>query len=100
MLKETVLVTWSTNWSDEMDISGFVIMEVKKWDNFKEKLRGIKDYFSIEIGAESEIDYNCGEELLLELVAKRIDPVEVKTIKKFLGKSGGFTNFLAAGNEI
>lgn len=31
MENQKVLLTWNTNWADEMDISGFIIITQEEW---------------------------------------------------------------------
>jgi len=88
-----VLVIWKTNWSDEMDIEGFKLMNVDQWNVLKKTIIP-KNSFSIYVGTNEEIEYSTGEELLKELHVKKINPDEVLTIKKLFGESFGFTEFL------
>lgn len=94
-----VLVKWDSNWADEMDVEGFIIMERKAWNEFKANARKITHPFSICVGTNEEIDYETGKDLLDELTGKDITPEEKSTIKKFFGESGGFTSFLNLPEE-
>lgn len=90
---DKVLVKWSSNWADEMDVEGFDIMKKTDWDALKKKILK-KENFCIYIGTNEEIDYASGEDLLSEIKVKKITPEEEKVIKKFVGSSYGFTSFL------
>jgi len=90
---DKVLVKWSSNWADEMDIEGVDIMRKTKWEALKKKILSKKN-FCIYIGTNEEIDYSSGEDLLSEIKVKRISPEEEKVVKKFIGSSFGHTSFL------
>lgn len=90
---EKVLLKWSSNWADEMDVEGFDIMKKSEWDEFKKKVKKMKN-FCVYIGTNEEIDYVTGEDLLSEIKAKKITPEEERIIKKFIGSTFGFTSFL------
>lgn len=90
------LVTWSTNWADEMDIEGFKIFKKEDWDKFKAHVSLIKHPFDICIGTNEEIDYSNGKQLLAELLAKDITNDEYLTINKLFGTSFGYHEFTYA----
>jgi hypothetical protein len=90
---EKVLLKWSSNWADEMDVEGFDIMKKTEWEEFKKKVRKMKN-FCVYIGTNEEIDYANGEDLLAEIKVKKISPEEERIIKKFVGSTFGFTSFL------
>lgn len=96
---EKVLVKWSSNWADEMDIQGFSIMKKQEWEHYKKEVIKLKN-FCIYVGTNEEIDYRSGEDLLEEITIKKISPEEERLIKKFIGSKFGNTNFLyATDNE-
>jgi hypothetical protein len=90
---DKVLVKWTSNWDDEMEIEGLDIMRKTKWEALKKKILSKKN-FCIYIGTHEEINYASGEDLLDEIKVRKITPEEEKTIKKFIGASFGHTNFL------
>ena len=95
---ERVLVKWSSNWADEMDIEGFSIMKSEEWESYKKKVRLLKN-FCVYIGTNEEIDYASGEDLLEEIVVRNITPAEEKTLKKLVGANFGHNDFLFASAE-
>jgi hypothetical protein len=97
-MEEKVLLQWDTNWADEMDINGFAIMDKSEWEDYKKMLKN-KERFYIYIGTNEEIDYNNGNELLKEISVKNISDDEVKTIRKFFGSEGGFTQFIGLDED-
>lgn len=94
MSKDKVLVQWDSNWADEMDVSGFVIIVQKEATELKKKLREKKQAFELCIGTNEEIEYENGKELLDELTFTKLKPEEAATLEKHLGDCYGFTNFL------
>jgi hypothetical protein len=88
-----VLIKWDSNWADEMDIEGFIIVSKEKAKEFKKQLKDYDSYFEVYVGTNEDIEYGSGEELLNELTFKTITEEEAKTIKKFFGESSGHTGF-------
>lgn len=98
-MKNKVLVTWDSNWADEMDISGFKIFNEDEWNTFKETVSKRKHQFTIFVGTNEDIDYDNGKMLLEELTIKKLSEDEYKVIKKFVGEEFGFTDFEQAYEE-
>jgi hypothetical protein len=98
MKTEKVLLQWDSNWADEMDIYGFSIMNKSEWEAYKKMLAN-KGEFYIYVGTNEEIEYSKGQELLNEISVKNITEEESKTIQKFFGGEGGFTNFLGLDED-
>jgi len=95
-----VLVKWSDNWADEMDVEGFVILEKEEWESTKKRILSIKEEFTMYIGTNEEIEYANGKDFLTNIEVKSLSPDEEKIINKFFGDSGGFYNFLDVyGND-
>lgn len=42
-MEGNVLIQWDSNWADEMDVSGFVVVSKKAADKFKQKLSNKPD---------------------------------------------------------
>lgn len=97
-MKEKVLVQWDSNWGDEMDIEGFSILTKSAWEDYKKMLEN-KGRFYIYVGTNEEIDYNNGNQLLKEISVENISEDEAKTIQKFFGGQGGFTQFLGLDED-
>jgi hypothetical protein len=90
------LVTWSTNWADEMDIEGFKIFKKEDWDKYKAHVALIKHPFDICIGTNEEIDYLNGKQLLSDLTIQHITEAEFDVINKLFGTSFGHHEFTYA----
>lgn len=88
-----VLVKWSDNWADEMDVEGFAIMDGSEWKEFQETARRVNSPISISVGTNEEVEYPNGTALLENIKAKKITTDEAKTIIKFFGECGGHDNF-------
>lgn len=90
---DKVLLKWSSNWADEMDIEGISIMKSDEWKAYKKKLE-LKKSFSLYVGTNEEIEYESGEDLIAEIKVKKITPEEEKVIKKFIGSEFGHQDFI------
>ena len=88
-----VLVKWSDNWADEMDVEGFVIMDNSEWKEFQETAKKVNSPISICVGTNEEIEYPNGDALLENITTKKLTSDEAKTITKFFGEYGGHDNF-------
>jgi hypothetical protein len=96
-MKNPVIVYWSTNWADEMDIEGWAIMEEEDWKKYKKDVRLIKNGFSLFVGTNEEIEYSSGSALLKELHSKKISVDEYKVLMKIIGEEEfGHCDFLYA----
>jgi hypothetical protein len=91
-MSKYVLVTWETNWADEMDIEGFEIVEKSHYDNWVEKAISHTDSFEICIGTNEVVYYENGQELVDDLTEIPITDEEATTIKKLVGRSFGFSD--------
>jgi hypothetical protein len=85
MSKEKVIVFYDTNWADEMDISGFQIMDQDKWNDFKTKVAACKKRMFVGFGTNEDNEYSEGKHLLAELTAKKISAEEIKVLNKLFG---------------
>jgi len=88
-----VIITWDSNWADEMDIAGFSIVSEQAAKDLKKKLNERKTSFTICVGTNEDIEYSDGSELLSELSFKKISDEDVKVIRKYIGDEFGFTEF-------
>ena len=91
-----VLVSFSDNWADEFDISGFRIMPKKEWDDYVTNVKAIKFWpQGMYFGTNEGIEYDNSKDYLNSFDAKSITAAEKATIEKFLGKSiYGYGHFL------
>jgi len=94
MKNQKVLLTWNTNWDDEMDISGFIIITQEDWEKYKNEVeRQAAGGITMYIGSNQWIDYSYGSELLEEITVDFLTDIEVSTIISKIGVSFGFTQF-------
>lgn len=100
MKGQKVLVTFSDNWADEMDIEGSKIMLESKWEEYKKALKERKGRISVGFGTNEDNDYTNGAKLLRAFSAKKITPTEEKVLKKFLGDSWGNCNAFWALEDL
>lgn len=91
---EKVLLIWNSNWADEMDISGFYIMEKRDWENYKSFLRDKTESFSIYVGTNQELQYDNGSRLLDEIESQEISELYAGYLNKNFEDGFGFLNFL------
>lgn len=99
MSKEYVLLKWDSNWSDEMDVSGFSTMLKTDWEKYEKFLESYDSTIEFYIGTNESIGYANGAELLEEIWVEEITVSEYNTIEKFFEGSWGFTEFLEVEEE-
>lgn len=92
-IEQKVLLKWSTNYADEMDIQGYVMTTKDKSDDWRKKLKSVNYSFSLQIGTNEDIEYPSGEDLISEVVTKNITEEEYIILKKYFGTQGGHTDF-------
>ena len=86
------LIKWSSNWADEMDVEGFIIVDEEDLDLFKKNLE--KDQpITVSIGTNEWIDYNSVKDLAKQISILKITEQDAQVIHDILGKWWGFTNF-------
>jgi len=85
-----VLMLYSGNWNDEIDVDGFVIMEKSFVSYMKKFLRDFEYTISVDIGFIETIDYDNGKDLLQEISFSTITNDESNIISKFFGESNDF----------
>lgn len=88
-----VLVTWHDNWADEMTVEGFKIFDEAEWESYKQELKSLEKRFSVCFGANEDIQYENGQELIDALTSKKLKNDEAKIIEKIFGDEYGFTQF-------
>ena len=80
-----LLVEWSGNWADEMDLSSFSVMRGEEWNNTVEMLKKQEDEFEKYIGTNEELRYDNGEELLSEFTVSKITKEDYDSVIKLFG---------------
>ena len=87
------LIKWDSNWADEMDIQGFVIVPTEEANEFNRKLSELKCSFVICVGTNEEIDYDSGQDLLNDLDFTELTEEQYKVIDETIGEEYGHTSF-------
>ena len=85
MKENYVLVKWSDNWADEMDLNGFRIYTESEWKDFRTKLSAYKDGFTICVGTNEDIDYSNGKDLLKKMKVHKLSESDYATISRIFG---------------
>jgi hypothetical protein len=84
------LLMYSGNWSDEIDVDGFVIVDLEFVSYVKKFLKDFNSSISVDIGFNETIEYENGNDLLQEISFEKITNKESEIIEKFFGKSNDF----------
>ena len=88
------LIKTSTNWADEMDLDGFVILDEKELEEAtKEMAELTADNFEAEvsIGTNEDMDVEAAEVLEELNSAIELTPEEYENISRLIGTSYGFS---------
>lgn len=91
------LIKERNNWADEIDIEGFVVIETKNIEEWKEDLisdtlleRGKEDFpIAIYIGTNEAIDFKSKQEVFDTLEITEISMVQYQLFKKHFRESFG-----------
>lgn len=88
------LIKTSTNWADEIDLHGWLILDENDLAAAKQKLQPMIDdglHAELYVGTNEEIQVDA-DEVLVELnSAIELTPEEAHTLTKFFGLSYGFS---------
>lgn len=76
---------------NEIEISGFVIMNDKEVENFEELATSITWDFTYDFGEDDQfqLEYSSGEDLLSRVEFKELNPEEIKTFKRLFNNKFG-----------
>ena len=80
-----VLIKWSDNWADEMDIEGFVVENKEKANEWLHNMKSITKHFDICIGTNEEINYDNGEKFAETIIIRDITKEDEKSLIKLFG---------------
>lgn len=95
-----VLLKWNSSWADEFDVSGFSVMKMKDWEDYKESLRNRKLSFTLYVGTNEWIEYPNGQELLNEIKVEEISDQAEEVLFKYFEDGFGFLDFLYAAERF
>lgn len=84
------LMIYSGNWSDEIDVDGFIIVDSEFVSYVKKFLNGFNSSISVDIGFNETIEYENGNDLLQEISFEKITIEESEIVEKFFGISNDF----------
>jgi hypothetical protein len=85
-----IMMIYSGNWNEEIDVDGFVIMNKNQMSYLSSFLKKFTDPISISLGFGDYVEYDNGKELLEEISFQEITNDEYNTINKFFGESNDF----------
>lgn len=88
-----VLINFSDDWADEMNIDGWVIMEEEEWKEIKKKVAAKKGYISVGFGTNEDNEYSNGKDFLNTLEVTKLSDDEYSVLNKIFGESYGNTGF-------
>ena len=76
---------------NEIEITGFVIMNDKEVENFEELASSITWDFTYDFGEDEQfqLEYSSGEDLLSRVEFKELNPEEIKTFKRLFNNKFG-----------
>lgn len=78
------------DWSDDIELNGFVIMNDREVLNYEQLASSITWPFTYEFSDGSELNFTSGEDLLSRVDFTEITAEEVKTFKKLFDSEFGF----------
>jgi hypothetical protein len=88
-----LLVKYSDNWADEIDVEGFHLFTAQEWEAYQ---AAIKEFFNSNdelcfgIGTNEEIEYSDAEEYLDTLRANYISEQQYNVLKDLFPRGFGF----------
>ena len=83
-----VLIKVDTNWADEMDIEGFLVLPEHKWGELKEKLKvALKKPVVIWVGTNEELTIDSYKDLMRKLTLEVITEEEASVLGKLFNNS-------------
>lgn len=77
------LIKWSSNWADEMNIEGFVVVSNDNASLLKERILLLKKPLTMGIGTNEEIPFENGKALLHSLTFTKINDEALAFFREF-----------------
>jgi hypothetical protein len=81
-----ILITYNTNWADEMDIQASILSTLKEWNEICEEAKlAFAKYKKCTqyVGTNQDIDYTSYEKWFECYTVKELKPNEYRVLKKF-----------------
>ena len=85
-----VLLKFESNWADEMDVEGFLVVTKEYWEDAKKELNKIEGECHLCVGTNEYINWSSGSEIIEEITVEELSEEEVKVFKK---KFNNFYNY-------
>jgi len=85
MLMNKVLVTFTDNWADEMDVVGFSILTKEQWEYKKLELQHTEFPQEVGFGTNESNEYESAEEFLSRFKVQPISDETEITLKQLFG---------------
>jgi hypothetical protein len=100
--KDYVLVSMDTNWADEFDVEGFLVVSTAYFEDAKKRLLGMEEgtSFSMGFGTNQDLTWHDAEELLASLTVKPLDDAEVALFEKHFRLAPTSYYFSASKREM
>lgn len=89
MNNQHILVTFSTNWADEMDIAGFRVFTQAEWDAEWSTLSASAFPMEVYFGTNESNEYDTKEDLQKEYTVTPLTPAEVVLLDRLFGGNFG-----------
>lgn len=90
------LVKYSSNWADEIDIDGHVVLSDGEYDIFMMQLNALENGFTFCIGTNQEIDYESSSDVLDNLEVIAINDADFVVLNNLGLLSQGFAEDLVS----
>lgn len=87
------------NWADEMDVSGFSIMDSEDFGKWYDKAAAVTSSWEYSIGTNEDLEFDNGRDYLNGFEFKVISPADRLTIMEFFGQNGGVFPDLPDGDN-
>jgi hypothetical protein len=95
MKKEKILLKLDSNYADEFDVSGLLIVDREQWEKDKLLIGDYKKSLEMYFGSNESLDYENGKEFLEEIEEMVITEEQEKFLKKIFEEK-----YYAFGNII
>ena len=102
MSEQKFLVTYSSNWADEINVDGFCVMtETEKnayFDLFKRVFKE-EGYYTFSVGTNEEIEYNGLSDFKRDFTIEKITEEDAEVLVRVIGSFGFFPDMETAAEN-
>ncbi len=101
MPKDYVLLKFSGNWADEMDIEGFLVASRAYWEHRRQELSQVEGDLHACIGTNEYLEWSDGKELLDSIEVSDLSAEEVRLLQQHFPLAGyrGTSTFASVVRE-